>query len=86
MLLLDEPGTGLRDSEIQELSVLLNRLCADFSIAALLISHNMDIVSNCCADVVVMDAGRVIARGTPGDIRKDPAVVQAYFGTEEATA
>jgi branched-chain amino acid transport system ATP-binding protein len=86
VLLLDEPGTGLRDSEIQTLSDLLNQLRNDHDLSALVISHNMDIVTNCCSDVIVMDAGRVIARGTPAEIRRDPVVVQAYFGSEEISA
>jgi branched-chain amino acid transport system ATP-binding protein len=86
LLLLDEPGTGLRDSEIHVLSALLNLLSAEHDIAALLISHNMDVVTNCCRDVLVMDAGRVIARGSPTEVRRDPVVVQAYFGDEEISA
>jgi branched-chain amino acid transport system ATP-binding protein len=78
LLLLDEPAAGLSVPEIDRLTGLLPRLCD----AVVLVEHRVDLVLSVCDEVVVLDAGRVIARGSPDAIRRDPAVVAAYLGRE----
>ena len=82
LLLLDEPAGGLSEAEIDDLRELITSLSADT--AVLLVEHRMDLVMAVCQAVVVLDFGRVIARGTPEQVQADPAVTAAYLGTEAA--
>jgi ABC-type branched-subunit amino acid transport system ATPase component len=84
VLLLDEPATGLRDAEVDTLVSSLRRLGDEHGLALLVISHDMRVIDECCEAVVVLDRGSVLARGTPDEIRREPRVVEAYFGTEAA--
>jgi branched-chain amino acid transport system ATP-binding protein len=81
VLLLDEPSSGLNESEGERLGHLLGDLAAG-GMAILLVEHDMDLVMRVCARVHVLDFGRLIAAGTPDQIRSDPAVQAAYLGTE----
>jgi branched-chain amino acid transport system permease protein len=85
LVLFDEPGAGMNDAETAELGMIL-RAVRDTGHTVVVVEHNMSLVMGVCDHVVVMDAGRVIASGPPGAVRKDPAVIGAYFGTAEATA
>lgn len=78
LLLLDEPAAGLSGTEIAELSDLLRDLGSRTAI--LLVEHHMDFVMGICGQIVVLDFGHVIARGTPEQTRADPAVQRAYLG------
>jgi branched-chain amino acid transport system ATP-binding protein len=80
LLLLDEPAAGLSVTEIGELAALIRRLREDMSVV--LVEHHMDLVMDVCDDVVVLDFGRLIARGDPARVRDDPLVVAAYLGDE----
>jgi branched-chain amino acid transport system ATP-binding protein len=80
LLLLDEPAGGLSPEEIDGLAELVGGLRGDCSV--LLVEHHMDFVMRVCDSVVVLDFGRVIARGTPDEVRGDPAVAEAYLGAE----
>jgi ABC-type branched-subunit amino acid transport system ATPase component len=79
LMLLDEPGAGLTDAERTDLAPTLRALAAD-GIAVLLVDHHVSFVAQSCARIVVLDAGAVIASGTPDEVRADPAVIAAYLG------
>jgi branched-chain amino acid transport system ATP-binding protein len=80
LLLLDEPASGLSADEMAQLGELIRGLTGRMSV--MLVEHHMDLVMSVCDDIVVLDFGRVIARGGPDEIRNDPAVLAAYLGDE----
>jgi sulfate-transporting ATPase len=80
VLLLDEPAAGLGDGETAELARLVRRLAEAWGMAILLIEHDMNFVMSVCDAITVMDFGGVIAHGAPEEIRRNPAVIQAYLG------
>ncbi|MET7773177.1 branched-chain amino acid ABC transporter permease/ATP-binding protein [Nocardia sp. NPDC005366] len=80
VLLLDEPAAGLDEYESAELGRLIRRLADDWGIGVLLIEHDVGLVLDNSDRVVVLDFGRVIAEGTPADIRESDAVRRAYLG------
>jgi branched-chain amino acid transport system ATP-binding protein len=84
LLLLDEPASGLSDGEMDELGGLVRGLTERMSV--LLVEHHMDLVMSVCDDLVVLDFGKVIARGTPDQVKDDPAVLAAYLGDAVADA
>lgn len=79
LLILDEPTQGLAESEIAAFNALIRRLAGDTTI--LLIEHNMSVVMALAEEITVLDMGRVLARGTPAEIRANTAVQDAYLGT-----
>ena len=79
MLLLDEPAAGLNDTETAELSVLLNAIRAS-GVTIMVVEHNMSLVMGIADQIVVLDAGRVLAKGPPRAIQTDPRVIEAYMG------
>ncbi len=86
LLLLDEPAAGLGRDESEELGRLIRALVTrpGRDCAVLLVEHHVSMVMQTCDAVVVLERGRVIARGTPDEIRHDPAVIEAYFGDVES--
>jgi branched-chain amino acid transport system ATP-binding protein len=79
LVLMDEPAAGLDTDESVELGRHLRAL-PEAGVTVLLVDHDMGLVLSVCDEVVVLDFGRVIARGTPEQIRNDEAVVAAYLG------
>jgi len=82
VLLLDEPAAGLGAEDKARLRALLRRL-AERGIAVVLIEHDMGLVMEVSDSVIVLDAGRRIAAGAPGEVQNDPAVLKAYLGAGE---
>ncbi|AWJ93933.1 ABC transporter ATP-binding protein (plasmid) [Azospirillum baldaniorum] len=80
LLLLDEPVAGMNDVEADALGRIFAEL-AGSGLGVLLIEHNMRFVLSLCAEIHVIDSGRLIASGTPAAVRRDPAVIAAYLGT-----
>jgi branched-chain amino acid transport system ATP-binding protein len=80
LLLLDEPAGGLNHEEVDELAAFLRRLRADFALTLLLVEHHMGLVMGVADRVHVLDFGRTIGAGTPGEVQANKAVIEAYLG------
>ena len=83
LLLLDEPAAGMNPSETAELTETIRRIRDEFNIAVLLIEHDMSLVIGICEGIAVLNFGRIIAKGTPDEIRNNPQVIEAYLGKKE---
>ncbi|WP_261562685.1 ABC transporter permease subunit [Frankia tisae] len=83
VLLLDEPCAGLDESASAEVATLLRRLADEWGLGILLNEHDMDVIMGICDRVIVLDAGAVIAEGTPAQVAADPRVRAAYLGDPE---
>lgn len=84
LLLLDEPASGLRAAEREQLAALLSDLRRE-GLTQLLVEHDVAFVTRLAEVITVLDRGRVIAESVPADIRRDPAVIAAYLGREADT-
>jgi branched-chain amino acid transport system ATP-binding protein len=80
MLLLDEPAAGMNPKETNELDNLITKLKNEEDISILLIEHDMKLVMSISDRIYVMDYGKMIAQGTPGEISGNPNVIKAYLG------
>ncbi|MDY3303314.1 MAG: ABC transporter ATP-binding protein [Clostridia bacterium] len=80
IILLDEPAAGMNPSETAELMENIRRIRDKFNIAVMLIEHDMKLVMNVCEGICVLDHGKIIAKGSPDEIKSNPAVIEAYLG------
>jgi branched-chain amino acid transport system ATP-binding protein len=84
VLLLDEPSSGIAQSEAEGLGPLLQRVRYETGCSILLIEHDMPLISAVSDELVALDQGRVVVRGTPQEVLNDQRVIEAYLGGSEA--
>ncbi len=80
LLLLDEPAAGMNPQETKELMETIHFIRDKFNVTILLIEHDMSLVMGICERLVVIDYGRIIATGTPDEIKANEKVIGAYLG------
>ena len=83
IILLDEPAAGMNPSETSELMENIRRIRDNFHISVMLIEHDMNLVMNICEGICVLDHGKIIAKGSPDEIKSNPAVIEAYLGKKK---
>ena len=84
VLLLDEPCSGLRQDEIDEMDAIIRQVTAETGVAVIVVEHRLELLRAVAETVLVMDAGKVIAEGPPATVFDDPAVRAAYFDAPQA--
>jgi branched-chain amino acid transport system ATP-binding protein len=83
LVLLDEPAAGLPDEETSHLAEVIRRIPEHTGALAILVDHDMSLVSACCATTAVLDFGKLIASGPTAAVLRDDAVIRAYLGVDQ---
>jgi len=83
VMLVDEPAAGLNNKECEDVMALLTMAAKELGIGIALIEHSMDMIMNICEQIVVLNFGRVIGKGTPDEISRNKQVIAAYLGEEQ---
>ncbi len=84
ILMMDEPAAGLDEKETAELAESITEIRDERQCGVLLVEHDMSVIFGICEEIHVLDSGRTIAVGTPDEIRRNPAVIEAYFGSNHS--
>lgn len=84
LLLLDEPAAGMNPAETADLMGNIRKIRDTFQIAIMLIEHDMSLVMGICEGIAVLNYGKIIAKGSPEEIKNNPVVIEAYLGKKEA--
>jgi branched-chain amino acid transport system ATP-binding protein len=80
VLLLDEPSSGIAQRETEALGPLLNRIQSETGCAMLIIEHDMPLITSVSDEILALDLGRVLVRGTPAEVTSNPLVIESYLG------
>ena len=83
VLLLDEPSSGIAQKETEALGPLLLKIREEIGCSMIVVEHDMPLIKSISDELLAMETGRVIARGTPEAVVNDPAVVEAYLGVDQ---
>ena len=83
LLLLDEPAAGMNSKEKTDLDKIIKKILANWDLSILVVEHDMDLVMNISDYIYVLNYGKMLASGTPEEIRQNPEVIEAYLGGDD---